>query len=271
MQPFVTDHRDYLKRELNARIQRRPLYSQRAFARDLGLSSSSLTDYLKGRMRLSSGRISQLSKSLAMTAEQRQHWLDLLDCQFSKCSETKTLAERRVRSRLQAQSYSLSLDQFKVISDWYHFAYLELIEMDAEKYSNLKTAAKALALPLKTLSTTVKRLKHLGLLRELEGGVFQVDSSTQLGDQAPSEAIRQYHSQILKKALVSIESQGMEKRFTSSTFVALPKAEVTKVLEKIKSAAFEILDPHLINSQKQKKDSLYCLSLQFFDLLHERK
>lgn len=267
---FVTDHRDYLKKELQARTQRRPLYSQRAFARDIGLSPSSVSDYFKGRMRLSTGRISQISKSINLTAEQKQHWIDLVESKFSKSPELKKVSQLRVKARIQAQSHSISVDHFKVISEWFHLAFLELIDMDAKKYSDMKVAAAALGIPLKTLKVGVKRLQEMEFLKLSAEGFYSVDASTQLGDLIPSEAVRQYHSQILKKATQALETQDMSRRFNSSTIVALPKYEVDKIMEDLKSLAIRFLDPYLMQAQTTEMDSLYCLSIQFFDLINNK-
>lgn len=266
---YVNDHRDYLKHEFAARIRRRPLYSQRAFARDLGLSSSTLTDYLKGRMRLSSGRVVQLGKSLGLSAEQKQHWIDLLESRFAKNGTDRNLSELRVKARLQAQNHSISLDEFKVISDWYHFGYLELLTLDNKKYSDVKKAASALGIPLKTMEQAVKRLKTLQFIRVDDKGIFQVDPSTQVGDQIPSEAIRRYHEQLMSKAQEALKTQPMDQRFNSSTVFALPQSQVPLIMERLKSLAFELLDPYL--TTQQKNDALYGLNFQFFNVLNEGK
>lgn len=265
---YVTDHREYLKKELNLRVQRRPLYSQRAFARDLGISASSLGDYLKGTMRLSPGRICQISKVIGLTAEQRQHWIDLLDEKFAKTTELRHMASLRVKARLNAQHHSISVDQFKIISEWFHFAYLELLTLDEAKYSNEKIAAASLGIPVKTLRVAIKRLMEVGLLRKSESGIYEVDPSTQLGDSVPSEAIRQYHIQLLKKAAHAVETQDMSRRFNSSTIVALPKKEVEKIKNQIQNLAITTLDPY--TQVAGQKDSLYCLSIHFFDLLEQK-
>ncbi|MBC7741523.1 MAG: TIGR02147 family protein [Bdellovibrionaceae bacterium] len=268
---FFSEHREYLKREYEARLSRRPLYSQRAFARDIGLSSSALNDYFNGRIRLSSGRVAQVSKSIGLTTEQRQHWIDLLEMKYAKAPEIKKISELRVKSRMQSQSHSISLDQFKVISDWYHLAYVELIQMDAEKYSDLKVSAAALGLPLKSLKLGVKRLEDLTLLKKDANGFYTVNPSTTLGDNIPSMAVRQFHSQMIKKANAALEEQPMQHRFASSTMVALPKAEIEKIMADIKFLALKYLDPYLVQSQNSKKDALYGFTLQFFDLLAQKE
>lgn len=266
---YATDHREYLRKELSQRVQRRPLYSQRAFARDIGLSASSLGDYLKGTMKLSSGRICQISKTIGLTAEQRQHWIDLLDEKFAKSEDVRKMAQIRVKARLQAQDHSLSVDQFHVISEWFHLAYLELIDINAKKYSDLKVAAASLGIPLKTLKVAVKRLKEIGFLRTDENGVFNVDPTTRLGDSAPSEAIRQYHAQLMKKGIQSLETLPRERRFNSSTMFSIPQKDVARLKTELQSLALRFLDPYV--TTEATKDSLYCLSIQLFDLLNEKE
>jgi uncharacterized protein (TIGR02147 family) len=264
---FTDDHREYIVRELTARVRRRPLYSQRAFARDLGLAPSSLTDFLKGRVGFSSGRISQVSKQLGLSAEQRQHWTDLVDSKFNRDMDKRKLSLIRVKSRLEAEKTALSVEEFKTISEWQHFAYIELIDMNSKKYSDLKEASLALEIPLKTMKATAQRLLELKLITENETGHYQVNDRDNVGNQAPSEAIRHFHQQILDKALAALENQSMDRRFNSSTFVGLPKSKIPLILEEMKSMAFKILEPHMQSTNGEENEELYCLSIQFFDLL----
>lgn len=268
---YVKDHRDYLRREFEARANRRPLYSQRAFARDINLSPSTLSDYFKGNLGLSAARAHQISKFIGLNPEQQKHWIDLINIQFSKSGKIRQESELRVKCRLQSQLHRISLDQFKVISDWYHLAYLELLQLNSQKYSNLNFACKALNVPLKTLQMGVGRLESLGLIEKNQEGIFSARPNNYLGDTIPSLAIRQFHTQVLKKALESIEDQPMSQRFISTTMVALPNEEVEKILSDIKHLADRYLDPYIENCQSLKKDMFYCLNIQFFNLISKKE
>lgn len=268
---YVKDHRDYLKRELKQRSSRRPLYSQRAFARDLGLSPSTLVEYLNGKLMLSVGRVSMLSKKMGLSNEQKQHWMDLITSTQAKDNEKKRISGLRVEARFQAQKSNLTVSEFQIISDWYHFAFLELVEMNPEKYSSLSVSAKALGIPLKTLQAGVQRLRELNLLIADDKGGLKACTSTQISDQAPSLAIRTFHSQILQKALTAVEMQTVNKRFCSSTMIALPKDKIQEIIKELGSLAFKVLEPYIQNDSsiliKNERTELYCLGIQFFDLL----
>ncbi|MFZ3228842.1 MAG: TIGR02147 family protein [Pseudobdellovibrio sp.] len=265
---FTEDHREYIKRELTARVRRRPLYSQRAFARDLGVAPSTLTDFLKGRSGFSSGRISQLSKQLGLSFEQKEHWADLVDGKFNRDLEKRKQSLIRIKARLEAEKSAITSEEFKTISEWHHFAFLELIELNSKKYSDIKTAAKSLKIPVKILKEAVQRLLDLKLLKINDIEIFEVDATTNVGNQIPSEGIRYFHQQILDKALMALDNQDMKRRFNSSTMVGLPKSKIPIILEELKSMSFKILEPHLQTMGNESKEELYCLSIQFFDLLN---
>ncbi len=270
-QAFVEDHREYLTYELSRRVRRRPFYSQRAFARDLGLAPSTLTDVLKDRIALSSGRIFQISKNLGLSPEQRDHWVDLMKSRFSRNPQQKSESLIKIRSRIEAMKNAITLDEFKTIAEWRYLAFLELIEMDSKKYSNLKLTSQALGIPLKDMKISVQRLIDLKLVTFDESAkLYQVDLRTQIGNAAPSMAIRQFHSQILSKAQSALDVQSTEERFNSSTMIGLPIDKIPQVMAELQSLALKVLEPYVDASKNLPKEKLYCLSLQFFNLLTDK-
>ena len=61
---FETDFREVLKQVLQKRAGNNPSYSQRAFARDLGISPSTLSEVLKGRYGLSEKKSREIALNL---------------------------------------------------------------------------------------------------------------------------------------------------------------------------------------------------------------
>lgn len=268
---FVSDHREYLARELSFRIKRRPLYSQRAFSRDLNMSPSTLTDYLKDRLALSKGRVSLLSKKLGLNEEQKNHWVDLIEYRFAKKPEVKQECQAKIQARIKREKNAISVDQFKIVSDWYHFAFLELLEMNSKKYSDLKVASKSLGIKISDLRLACDRLLEVGLIRKTVDGLLEVEKSTQVGDGIPSTAIQMFHSQILTKALDAIEKQTIHERFVQSYMLGVPLDKIPEIMKKLDSMAEEFLKPYIVPDSTNEKDRLYCFSFQFFDLLQKDK
>lgn len=269
---FVDDHREYILREMTRRAHRRPFYSQRAMARDLKLAPSTLTDFLKGRIALSPGRVSQLSKILGLSQEQGQHWKDLIALHFSKNLEIKNTAAIRIRSRIESEKNSLTIDQFKTISEWQHLAVLELIDMNSAKYSDITTAAKELGCTLSEMKVIFQRLEDQKLLKKDESsGFYTVPPSTHTGNSVPNEAMRKFHRDMLMKAYASIEGQSMESRFVTTAMVGLTSDQVQRIKESLQHLPTKIFDPYLAEKNQQPKDQLYCFTLQFFNLLQPSK
>jgi uncharacterized protein (TIGR02147 family) len=146
---YPQDSRHYLKFEFEARKKRRPHYSLRAFARDLELSPSALSEYLSGKLSFSEERVLQVSKKIQLKPIQTEHWIDLIKMESASSQADREVAAVKVKARATQEKGSIALDLFQVISDWYHYALLELIDID-EKYQDPKAAAKALGIDVKT-------------------------------------------------------------------------------------------------------------------------
>lgn len=275
----MTDHRDYLKKEYENRLQRRPLYSKRAFARDLGISPSTLTDFFTNKLAFSAGRVALIGKKINLNEEQKKHWVDLLAFKFAKEKNKKSnleLIQVRIKSRIDSENNNLALEEFKTVSDWYHLAYLELISMDAKKYSQISQAAKALNIDIEIMTVAVQRLLSLGQLILRSKGLYQVnDQVTMINSEIPSMYVRQFHKQVLEKAIDALEKQTTEHRHNTSTFIALSEPQFKKIKQDLQTAALDIINRNTAgnsaNDNDNAKSKLYCLSLQFFNLIHGDK
>ena len=260
---FPAGTADYLKNEYEMRKLRRPQYSLRAFARDLELSPSSLTDFLHGRIGFSSGRVEKISSKIGLTTEQKKHFMDLCASQFSRSMNQRKLALVRVRSRIQPSSARIELDTFKLISEWQHLAILELLELD-EKYQDAKVMAKDLDIPTSLVRSSIQRMRKLGLI--VEDGLTLKPSSdfTMIGSDIPSQSIRHFHAQVLAKAAKAIESQGVDQRENSSTIFSCEVEDLPDIKKDLKEFRLKLMNKY---AQGESKNSLYCLSIQLFDLL----
>lgn len=262
---FTEDPRDYLKREMDTRFKRRPSYSLRAFARDMDVAPSTLVDFFKKRSGFSKERIHQLSQKLHLSSEQKSHWTDLMVVHFSKNENAKQIAKLKIKNRIESEKNSLTTDQFKVISDWYHFAFLELLNMNSAKYSDLQVAANDLGIPLKTIKIAVKRLSKLKHIQQLESGRWISTPNSFTGDTTPSEAIRNYHYELMGKAQKALETQNMQERHNATVMVSLSAEQIPLIMDQLKKWPVDFLTSH--TQATQNPDQLYALGLQFFSLL----
>jgi len=207
--------RNFLLEELNRRTRSNPRYSVRAFARQLKLSPGELSEILRGVRKLSFKKAILVARALGLGAGETQHLVELVhlqDAAASPVGPAPTPAERQ-----------LTLDVFRVVSDWYCFAILNLADTEGFKF-NAHWIAKRLGISPTEAGVALERLERVGLL-ERTGGKLHVCEDLVLSPSGiPSEAVRNYHRDILRKASEAIELQAVEDRdFNGIGFAVDPK------------------------------------------------
>lgn len=254
-----TTFRETLKAALEARCAQNPRYSLRAFARDLGISPSRLSDVLNGRYGLSRAAAAQIAKFLGMNARETDAFCDQVDSVHARDRRQRAAARERVAGA-SAEYQALTLDGFQVIADWYHYAILELTQ--TKNFKNDPTwIAKRLGLSVHVVQAAIERLQRLDLLEEKEGKLFPTGDFTASPDGIPSEAIRKFHRQVMEKAIQAVDFQTVEERDMSSIVLAFDTRRMEEAKADIKRfrRAFDAK-----YGSPGNKDQVYCLSLKFF-------
>lgn len=260
------NYKDYLVREFNSRKSRRPAYSKRAFARDLGLSPSTLVDFLKGKPCISSRRILELSEKLRLNAKSRDHWLDLYTIAFSKKASEVKLAKARILERSSSLEDKKSLEQFNVACEPIYWIYLELLTINPQMQS-LSKAAIALGITEAKLKKINKELLNLGFLKKSPEGILTPSEAFRIfGDGRPSKTLRHFHKSLMKKAINSLETQSSEDRFQASVIFSIPKNKLKDLIYKLEKVNYEVLTEF---SEGSDQDSVYGFSFHLFDLIHK--
>lgn len=256
---MFSDPRDYLTFEFELRKTRRPAYSLRAFARDLAVSPSSLNDFLKGRVGMSTQRIQRIATVLRWSEARIDHFQDLIWAKHSKDPGLKKSAVMRTRGRLRTDTSGLSLDAFRVICDWYHLVILELCGL--RQNLSVVQIADGLAIDEATARGAVNRLIKLGLLKKTANGFVPSEGSSHFGDETPSEAIVEFHCQILDLAQRALRERTMGERESHSLIYSVKKENVARINRELKKAILTIVHRY---SDEQSGDCIQALSLQVF-------
>ena len=121
-----TDYRVFLENELKTRRELNPSYSLRAFARDLGLSAPRLSQVMSRKQGLSYESAKKVSKRLPLSEKEREIFCHSAGLLHSRNNQDRNLHQERMDQIRNETNKFLDLEYFKVISDWYHFAILEL-------------------------------------------------------------------------------------------------------------------------------------------------
>lgn len=242
---------EILMQELSARKQKNSAYSLRAFARDLGIGSTSLSDCLSQKRKLSKTNLRRIAEILRMSPLQMDKLMG-----ESKSSISETTDRDQEIQRLQ-----LAEDSFRLIAEWHYLAILNLAKIRNNQGSS-DWVAQRLGIAHEQAATAIARLQRLGYLDIKRGKLVRTSLPISTTRDIPSNAIKQHHNDNLKLAETALWSNEVaDREFSSVTMAVDPKKlpEVKELLMKAKRKAASIL------SRGDTKE-VYTLSFQLFPL-----
>lgn len=255
------DPRDYIKFEFELRRSRRPSYSMRAFARDLKVSASSLNDFMKGRVGMSQSRVLSIAETLKWSELRTEHFADLIASKYEADPGVRQASMLRVRKRVKEGSSGMSLDAFKAISDWHHLVIIEVCELkDGVDAAQL---AKDLDLPLTEVKEAIKRLQRLGLLQLTERGLKATEELSYFGDDQPSDAVVNFHSQILELTQKHLHEKAMSDRYNQSIVFSVNSGDVEAMYADLEKSVLNIVNKY---AQAAKRDSVQVFNMHSFSV-----
>ena len=255
--------KNVLKEEFEERCKRNPSYSLRAFARDLAISPSRLSEIFSNKKGLSARNALKISKKLGFTKDEIEVFTALVDSEHGRGKAAKERARVKLNAIKNQPGYQLiQLDTFKVISDWYHYAILELTYVKDFK-SDVEWIAKRLGISATAAELAIKRLKQLDLLEEMDHRLRATDQFSASPSGIPSDALKKHHEQIVDKAKAAVYGQSIDERDLSALTLAIDSRKIPEAKALIKKFRHDF---NRIMSEVPETDRVYCLAIQFFGL-----
>ena len=228
--------------EFEKRRKKNPAYSLRAFARDVGISKTSLGDVINGHRKLSQQNINILGERLGL-------------------NETQVGA---LKSDLQSVSVMRDViegDELKLIEDWHYLAILSLAKIKDARCS-AEWISERLGIPLEMATISLNELLERKLIENHNGTLVRKSKLLTTSADIPSSSIVEHHRQSIDKALGALNDVDVEHRdFTAVTYAI--------DLNKLKDAKKCILDFHRKLGKLLETDNaqeVYRLNIQFFPL-----
>lgn len=248
METDGTSFRVFIQNELIRRTQANPRYSLRAFARSLKMDHSTLVKVLHGKRQLGKRATLSIAAKLGLNPSEAQALLP---------------TPKNQKDQVEDHYQQLTLDSFAVISDWYHFAILELLRIDHFQ-PQPGWIAEVLGIEEHEAEQAIVRLKRLGLIEvDSEGRWFQPNDAktTTTGNPFTARAFRNLQRQILQKAIVALEEVPMESRDQTSMTMAIDVQKLPEAKKKITEFRRE-LAAYL--SRGERRDEVYHLSISLY-------
>lgn len=257
-------YHDLLNEEFKRRKQLNSSYSLRAFARDLSMPPARLSQILNKKQGLSVSAAKEVSAKLNLTEEEAKWFCCSAGALHSRSNKERKDFEKKIQSykKVSQKFAKIQMDYFKVISDWYHFAILELTYLQ-DFQSDMKWIANILDLSTSTVEEAIERMKRLELLKEENGVYIDVFQYLNTEDDIPSLSLKKYHHQLMKKSMEAMYEQDVSNREYASNIISFNKEKLPYFKEKIRKFRDEF---DYECGQLDMKDSVYCFSLQFYEI-----
>ncbi len=247
-----SDFKTYLQEELVYRCKKNPAYSLRGFAKSVGVSPSFLSKVLNGQRRITESVFRKITTNLNL----KETNFDYFDY------------DKNVSSSAELKLQDLQLVYFKIISDWYHYAIIELTNVEGFQSSPEWIATK-LGITVNQVKSAVERLLQLDLLH-FTGGQLKASSggNTTTKNDFTDLAFKKMQDELLKKAITSLWNEEMSRRDHTSISMAIHPEDIPEVKKRLTKMRREICK-YLERPQNKKPTQVYNLSLSFFALSKE--
>lgn len=249
---------------LSERSASNPHYSLRAFARDLGVSPQQLSNVMNGHRGLGPVMAEKVVERLGLDKNQRDLFLESLKAKFSKSKIQRKISKSKMKSiEATASTKDLEMDLFKIISNWYHLTLVELIKITKTKDHTVAWFSKRLGIPESEVKFSLERLERLNLITKLPKGWVANQDIVIADKEISTESVRNFHKQVLEKAIAALSFQNSTERYGSSSTIPMKVRDIDlakKMIQKFRIDFDEAL------SDTQGGEEVYALSFQFFKL-----
>ena len=245
--------------------KKNPKFSLRGFARLIGVQSSYLSMVLSGKRDLSEEKAHQIAEKLSLSSLDTKKFVTLLRLEKASTASHKeqVLGELQALSPETETTRDLSIDDFRVISEWYHLPLQILAQLEDQAWSE-EWAAKSLGITTHEVIQALERMTALEMMEWtlgkrpiITGGRVSVQSSFK------NDALRKYHTQMLEKNIEALTEQEPSERFTGSMNLALDE----KQLQEAKAVMDEAMNKlRVIANKKAKGKKVYHANLGVFQI-----
>jgi len=238
--------REFLQDALTQGRLRNPSFSLRALALKAGLSPAALSEILSGKRKVTTERAAKILNKMNVSPEKTELIL-------------KSLGSHGNLKHTQQQ---LSIDQFYLVADWYHFAILSLAETVGFNDSP-DWISNRLNIPIPTVIKAMERLERLGALKQDHSGHY-IASGAQLTtpDEIAHRGLKQQHAEILELCKNSLDQHSLQER----DFLGVTMTMDPKDIPIAKKLLREFVQKFCNKIENGEKKEVYRLNLQLIPL-----
>ena len=241
-----------MKEVLSMKQRNNPYYSLRAFARDIDIHPATLSQIINGKRNLPKRDCDKVLSKLNLTPKEKNLFIESL----KKKNNIAIPKEDDDHRFLLDESY------FKIISEWEHFAVLELFNIPSFQKS-VEDISQRLDITLNRGEVVISNLLRASLISvDKNGNFYKIHSDVKTTDNIKSQALRDSHKETMLMGIQKIDEIQIELRDFSSLTLALDPKNINEAKQIIK----EFRKKMTSLSTQDTPEEVYQLAIQFYPL-----
>lgn len=252
---------DFLKSVLETRKFKNPKYSLRAFARDLDISFSRLSEYLHKDECMNAVTADKISMRLQLSAGEKEYLLLLVSAKNGRTVECREAAAKKIKDIHEKRQLVVIRKGFSgLLTKWFYIPLIELITLcDGRPLTRI---ADDLGVTLDEVSTAIAQL-------ETAGHIVRIDDKTwkksvpllHIESANPQASIRDYHKNIIEAGARALK-QPISKRKFISTVLGIRKGSVEDARREIEAFNRNFVAKY---ASEDAAETVYGINVQFFE------
>jgi uncharacterized protein (TIGR02147 family) len=262
------NYRNILKNTLRKKTQDNPMYSLRAFARDIGMGASSLSEVLNGKKNLSIKMANQISIRLDFSKKMSEKFITLVQFETTKNSNLKNIFKTKL-SQLDFKNERklLDLQLFDLMSSWYFVVILELTNLRGFFFS-AKNVADTIGIKIIEAHNAIEILEKFNLIKKVsEGKYVKTSTNILVSSERKSQSLRNFMKEVFIKLSNEVETGNSEERFLGTETFVFDKKLLSEANEILEDCFNKIIK---LSEKSTQRNSVYQLGIQLVPFTKNR-
>lgn len=257
------DFKLFLADELDRRATRNPKYSLRAFARDLGISFSRLSEVISKNEGINRSTAVKIADRLKMSELEKEYFEQLVLARHGRTVDLRTRAENKIKTFKAKRHFTLLRENFNgLLTKWYYVPLMEFLTL--KETADFTEVGKALDISKDEVAAAVSHLTDLGYIESKGNGRWKKSSPfLKIESATPARSIRDYHASLLDKAHLALQTQPIAKRKYLSTVFGVRKEFVEEARKELENFNRNFIDRF---AAEDEADSVYCFAVQLYPI-----
>ncbi len=218
---------------------------------------------------LSLDRAPLVAEKLGLKGTESEYFCLLVELESARHSEHRErVIQKMSLLNPKKSAVDLSIDHFRVISDWYHFPILQMV---GEKgfSQDPQQIGKRLGISKIEVEVALTRLERLEIIeRDLNGNFRKINERIQFQSSQKSQALRKFHTEMLDRAVKSLTEQSPQQRQIQTQTLPIDPIDLPKI-DELTDQFYE----RVVNLCKKGRNrtQMYHLATVFFNLTPEKR